>query len=181
MLPLSGDGGKETGLEVLHLPGHTPDSIALYLRPEGRLFAGPMHTKPPLAHPAPSPSHTLPPLPRTPCPRRTPCPLHALRPLPCLHCQPADCARGPLPVSCFRPTAATDCRGLAVPARLHLPQPPRHFQPMHGTAILYRPLLSARSARICLTAHQLAATVNTVPPPASQALPRLISRIQLTG
>ena len=127
------------------------------------------------------PSHTLPPLPRTPCPRRTPCPLHALRPLPCLHCQPADCARGPLPVSCFRPTAATDCRGLAVPARLHLPQPPRHFQPMHGTAILYRPLLSARSARICLTAHQLAATVNTVPPPASQALPRLISRIQLTG
>ena len=31
---------KATGLEVLFLPGHTPDSIALYLRPEGRLFVG---------------------------------------------------------------------------------------------------------------------------------------------
>ena len=40
VLPLAGGGGKETGLEVLHLPGHSPDSIALYLRPEGRLFVG---------------------------------------------------------------------------------------------------------------------------------------------
>jgi glyoxylase-like metal-dependent hydrolase (beta-lactamase superfamily II) len=43
----SGDTGldpqqaaKATGLEVLFLPGHTPDSIALFLRPEGRLFVG---------------------------------------------------------------------------------------------------------------------------------------------